>query len=422
VNIAALVPEAGAISASGAHALRMRQMSEPNAAQTASRTLERDPALDGVRGVAVLLVLFHHCVIWSGISTRMWLDREIYRLANSAWLGVDLFFVLSGFLITGVLLEAKGSPAYFRNFYGRRVLRIFPLYFAFLSFAILFFPRWLPAEPAANLVASQGWYWLFISNLQVAAYGWQEPLHLGHLWSLAVEEQFYLLWPLAVFMLGRTALMRLALGCFVTALLIRILRPFEMTHVAAYVLLPTRMDGLAAGAFVALAMRDSISLAAVKRWSAGVLAASVLVLAAFHINYRFLDVDEPVIATVAYTFTAAGFAALVALVVTAADVHPLRRMLSARILTAAGRYSYGIYVVHVPIILFLSQAGLEAGLFRGVLGSSLPGVAVFCIVATIATVSCAVVSFHLIEAPFLRLKRLLPQIPHPRSAIAGSPG
>jgi peptidoglycan/LPS O-acetylase OafA/YrhL len=121
-----------------------------------------------------------------------------------------------------------------------------------------------------------------------------------------------------------------------------------------------------------------------------------------------LNFEEPLVSVIGYTFIAAAFAALIALAITAPADARLRRVLSAMPLVFLGKYSYGLYVVHVPIILFLHDAGLRATQFPRLFGSSLPGVFVFCALGGLLSVACAVVVYHLWEEPFLRLKRHLP--------------
>jgi peptidoglycan/LPS O-acetylase OafA/YrhL len=275
----------------------------------------RIPALDGVRGLAVLLVLFHHLVYYSGIDKTFWWDRQLFKLANSSWLGVDLFFVLSGFLITGILFDAKGSGRYFRSFYGRRVLRIFPLYYGFLAVALLLFPLWLPAESGQALIDSQAWYWFYLSNFHVAFEGWPDPAPMGHFWSLAIEEQFYLLWPLAVWALGRRHLIYLSAACFLTAPLLRIIMPSTLD---IYVLLPTRMDTLAAGAFLALVIRGESGTDALGRWPLLLFsAASAMMVALYLRGDGYLIYHDPVVSTLGYTVIAVAFASLIGLLLTA---------------------------------------------------------------------------------------------------------
>ncbi|HEX6051682.1 MAG TPA: acyltransferase, partial [Gemmatimonadaceae bacterium] len=162
------------------------------------------PALDGVRGLAVALVLVCH-VAWD-FSSPSYMERGLIEVARAGWIGVDLFFVLSGFLITGILLDTRGGPKYFRHFYVRRTLRIFPLYYAILVGVFVITPlvaatrdrRWF-----TDIVDQQGWFWTYTSNVFLAVTGrWEQTGILGHFWSLAVEEQFYLIWPAVVLLLS----------------------------------------------------------------------------------------------------------------------------------------------------------------------------------------------------------------------------
>jgi len=162
------------------------------------------PALDGIRGLAVLLVFYCHTTL---IDPGGALGKLFVSSSRISWAGVDLFFVLSGFLITGILFDAKGKDFYFRNFYARRTVRIFPLYYAFLLVALVLLPIVTPASLADvylhEFPTQKVWYWLYLSNFYQAFH----PTH--HLvfvsWSLAIEEQFYLCWPLVVFLCSRKA-------------------------------------------------------------------------------------------------------------------------------------------------------------------------------------------------------------------------
>jgi len=154
------------------------------------------PELDGLRGLAILYVFFHNVGTHGLGETESFVVKIYSLIADIGWIGVQLFFVLSGFLITGILLEKQCSKDVYKNFYVRRVLRIFPVYY--VSLIILFVlpeaANWdVPwAEKSSDY---QIWYWLYAIN-------WIQPLttglEIGHLWSLAIEEQFYLIWPLLV--------------------------------------------------------------------------------------------------------------------------------------------------------------------------------------------------------------------------------
>src|SRR5687768_12816390 len=201
----------------------------------------REPVLDGVRGVAISAVLWHHFVIYSGFEARVPFDHLLWESGSLGWAGVDLFFVLSGFLITGILYDSRSSGRYYVNFFGRRALRILPLYYGVLVLAFLVLPVFLEPQSAESLTRNQAWYWLYLINVKVALDGWDAAAYLGHFWSLAIEEQFYLIWPLAVRALSRRKLLLVCAVCFIGALGFRFLLPMWLPELAVYVLMPTRM-------------------------------------------------------------------------------------------------------------------------------------------------------------------------------------
>ena len=160
------------------------------------------PALDGLRGVAILAVMLFHLITACGYGSDAWVTRKIIGLTVGLWSGVDLFFALSGFLITGILLRARDQPSYFKNFYMRRALRIFPLYYAALIAIFVVLPYFVVIDtPAVQRVYdAQGWLWAYSEDVAIFVHNedFFDPdwLWVGHFWSLAVEEHFYLVWPL----------------------------------------------------------------------------------------------------------------------------------------------------------------------------------------------------------------------------------
>ena len=201
------------------------------------------PELDGLRGLAILLVLATHYVMVA--PTANFLERGLKSICNHGWAGVDLFFVLSGFLITGILYDCKGQENYFKNFYVRRFLRIFPLYYGFLTVLLL---GMLAAKIAfsqagggphlTNLWDVQPYLWTYTFNL-ACAFG-HGSAHLGQLWSLSVEEQFYLVWPLVIFVCPRKAAVRVCVALIFAALLLRLALTLFVPQVDVYFLTPTR--------------------------------------------------------------------------------------------------------------------------------------------------------------------------------------
>src|SRR5258706_11472560 len=194
----------------GAERRELRDQSAAPDSSQCRNPLERPrlPGLDGLRGLAILMVMMVHFggTTEHGITgAALWFSR----LTGAGWCGVDLFFVLSGFLITGILYDAKGAPGGLRNFYARRVLRIFPLYYGTLVVLFVILPLLAPGpNPGLEKVAQQqGWLWLYLSNFAAVFIGDHTfaggLVQAGDFWALAIEEQFYLVWPLVVLTLRR---------------------------------------------------------------------------------------------------------------------------------------------------------------------------------------------------------------------------
>jgi len=364
------------------------------------------PLLDGVRGLAVLLLLSHQLVLDvlpdAGAPTS---DRLLDRLMQPGWIGVQLFFVLSGFLITGVLLDTKGRGGYFRSFYGRRVLRIFPLYYLLLVVLSFVLPRLghvpplLQADPRAMPLA-----WIYLSNWTLTV-----PAPIGHCWSLAVEEQFYLVWPFVVAALSAP---RLLCFCFVLAALALAFRigvwTLGLSPEIAYQNTFARMDALALGAAGAILLRDP---AAVARWAPGLrralLVAGVAVAIAAILG---LARTGPVTQIAGYSLLAISFALLIAVGVfeQAAGGGRISAALSARPLRLFGKYSYAIYIIHLPLHIFVSKVLLaDVVAFRGE-GRHLAIQLAYAIVMTGVLLALAMLSYHLFEKHFLKLKRYFP--------------
>jgi peptidoglycan/LPS O-acetylase OafA/YrhL len=363
------------------------------------------PVLDGLRGVAILLVLITHFCVF---SYRPFVDLVFMKVAALGWIGVDLFFVLSGYLITGLLSDAKGKPWYFRTFYARRVLRIFPLYYGFLVVLFLVVPLLLSDRPALvqSIKHGEGWYWTYAVNIFLAAGEWEAKSlqRTGHFWSLAIEEQFYLLWPLVVLICRRRTLMWVCAGAILSSFLIRCgMLAVHATPDMVYLLLPSRMDDLAVGAAIALGARNPRGLTA---WFRPALIATGVAgagLSGIVILDHGFDAFGMPMQTVGYTLLAVvlGGVLLIALV-----TRP--PLLADSRLVFFGRYSYGIYVLHPLCLSLLPWLGFSPDRFPTLSGSHIPGVLVFASVAISVSVGFALISWHCYEKHFLKLKRWFP--------------
>jgi peptidoglycan/LPS O-acetylase OafA/YrhL len=356
------------------------------------------PALDGLRGVAILAVILLHFTFYTDATA---VDAVFSSITKSGWAGVDLFFVLSGFLITRILLAAKGAPGYFRNFYARRALRIFPLYYAYLLSVTVVLPLIFPTnEDVAWWSSNAFWHWTYLSNVLPLASGqtaeWSYRPN-GHLWSLSVEEQFYLLWPLVVFLLSRRGLFIACIGIIMGAVAARLTVALATNYAAAYMfLLPARMDTLAIGGLLALACLTHYDLLA--RYAPRALLASGTLLVVLSIPSRRLGMETPLQVSAGLTLLAVFCAALLM-----CSLVNQPRVLGSRFLTTIGKYSYCMYVVHLIAGDFVGRHVRELSI-PAVFGSQLPMELTSVLVGTAVTFGIAWSSWHLWEKHWLKLK------------------
>ncbi|HET9982620.1 MAG TPA: acyltransferase [Longimicrobiales bacterium] len=365
------------------------------------------PTLDGLRGLAILLVFAFHMVKFEPAYSAEWL---VAYPASFGWSGVDLFFVLSGFLITGILYDTKARDDYFRRFYWRRALRIFPLYYATLVLWLWLLPPIGGPGVPTRVGADQLWLWTYLQNLPRAIGSWKTGIRgTQHMWSLAVEEQFYLLWPLAVYFLSRRALLRVAFATIAVSLAFRVAWLAATGNVmGAYVLLPARADALAVGAALALAARGPEGLRGWSTRALGMMAAGAAVLAGVFAHGRYLGWDSPGMATVGFTATAVLYGGLLVLVVTAPAGSRLGRLFGSRAMRFFGKYSYGMYVLGAVSELVGRLFGAQELYALRVGGSALPGAVLASLVYLAANGAVALLSWHLLEKWSLALKDRTP--------------
>jgi peptidoglycan/LPS O-acetylase OafA/YrhL len=326
-------------------------------------------------------------------------------------MGVDLFFVLSGFLITGILYDTKGSANYFRQFYARRVLRIFPLYYGTLAIFLIILPALFPHHwVLQDLKADAAWYWSYLYNMKVATTGYRPSSALGHLWSLAVEEQFYLVWPLAVLWLRTRHLLTVCVVAMLTALVCRITLAVTGYTVLVNVWTLSSMDALAIGAFIAVVVRQPGDLSMMKRWAGTIAAATGLPVAALFAGEAVSLIPHMVLMTVGHTLLAVFFGAILLVVLSSAPTSKIGKAAANPLLRFFGKYSYALYLFH-PLLLWFSPIAWLNLDFRSVptvFGSQLPAYVLWLAFAVGLTMAAALVSWHLWEKQFLKLKRLFP--------------
>jgi peptidoglycan/LPS O-acetylase OafA/YrhL len=359
-------------------------------------------SLDGFRGLAVLLVFIFHAANTTHLTSPIFATAG--WLGRGGWMGVDLFFVLSGFLITGILADSIDKPRYFSNFYVRRTLRIFPLFYGVFLLLLLMTPI-LHLEWKLGHLS----YLLYLQNITANVDPGLKDLPpavtLAHFWSLAVEEQFYLAWPLTLWLIrDRRKLMRLCVVLAVASLFLRIAlvsSGFIGRHDAwnwIYDSLPTHWDGLLMGAWLALAIRRWPVEEVIRRtrWPLVIALASFAVVV---VESRDLMYLTPWMSTLGFSAVAITFAGLLLRCLVPGSIPG--KFFESGALRFLGRYSYGIYVYHrlfSPLLGHLLY-WLEARLHSRALGAC-----VFLVVWFGGSVAVAWLSFHLFESRFLRLK------------------
>jgi len=370
--------------------------------------IAHSPALDGLRGLAILLVLAHHLTLVQPITV---FDASALALLHTGWAGVDLFLVLSGFLITGILIDARGSDRYFVSFYARRTLRIIPLYYllVFFSYHVLpRFPTWYQRLVGQGDVPPERDFWLFLSNFTMAQRDQIQHGILGVSWSLAIEEQYYIVWAALVWLCPPGVLGTLCGAIVIVAPILRALAiAAGASEIEVYVLTPYRADALAAGGWLAWATRAPIA-ALVHGYGpaaaiAGIGGVSALTWWDGHTSW-----DGGVKQVIGYSFLTLTASGLLLLATQSATRGWVKRVLSLPPLQTFGRYSYCLYLIHLPVMWTVRYTLFDPTRAPLVFGSVWPAQLLFWGLVIAPAVGLSWVSWRCVEQPILRLKRFFP--------------
>ena len=358
--------------------------------------------LDAIRGLGIGLVLINH----------FWPEKSafVFQLGQLGWIAMDAFFVLSGFLITGILLDSQARPDYFSNYYIRRALRIFPLYYLTLLLGIVMLKLEAGGSAYRSFVqnwGSPGWFFVYLGNIKESIVGQTPPnVYFSVLWSLQIEEQFYLLFPFLIRYMRRDHLVRL-LWCLVflspvCRLLFYLWVPDKV--MIQYVLLPCHMEGLALGALIAIRFRSG-------SWEipkAPLMAGTGLLLLVTSLGSYFSKSPSPGMSCISlfarlpgYTMSSFGCAGLVLCLILFRG-SPYTRLLRTPAVRYMAVISYGIYLLHPLVSRFVRSWDVPALDY---------GTYLRFFVAASLSVAAASVSWFAFERPLARLKdRIAPRL------------
>jgi peptidoglycan/LPS O-acetylase OafA/YrhL len=381
--------------------LKQRTLRRSSSAEFWGVCLKRLSQLDGIRGFAVSSVLVCHLVpiLGIGIGKNM-VAKALYRLLIPGWLGVDVFFVLSGFLITGIILKERTQPDFWSNFYLRRGFRILPAFFAIFTLTLLAAHFYLPVVHISTT-------YVLMSTFFLANWAPDQFPFLLHIWSLAVEEQFYFLWPQGCRHLDNLKIFKLALALASGSLLLRVGLAFaHVNPYTIYEITPTRIDGISCGAALAAGItlpRVHIFLARYWRRIAVVAGTALpVIFVLLHGRLNGFDATSQMLAIPPAVVLAAMliFGAVESTLPTA-----LSRFFGNPLMTYLGKRSYGLYLIHEPLRVAVTESRDHGSL--AVLPSGVGANTILALSVLAASLILTEISWRLIESPAQNLRRRL---------------
>lgn len=348
------------------------------------------PALDGLRGIAIILILLNHHFSWVPI------------IKNTCWVGVDLFFVISGFLITRILLNTRSDNYFFRNFYVKRSFRIFPAYYLTLGIFLIAIANLQLFKIQWDYYFSHLWHlifyfqnWLYILNPI------PEPqMIFFHFWSLAIEEQFYIVFPLLVWLLKTPGKIFTLLLCILTAsilyraAIIYYLQPNTEQFLARYM---TRVDGICVGALLAI-INCSKQGVDIKHSLAKVFLPFLLAHVLLFLVIKISHSSFPHFAVMGYTTISILFGILLMLAIR--EKGSVFKTLNQSLLKFFGKISYGLYLIHFPIIVIITYYAGSIPLVEKL--NSILGLAGFSTLTALFAIGVSYLSHKYFEVPILK--------------------
>jgi len=365
------------------------------------------PQVDGLRGLCLLFVYLHHSWVYGLPSGKNLDPHSIFLgLVEYGWVGVTFFFTLSGFLITRILRSSRSDENYYRKFYIRRALRIFPVYYGFLVAMLLLAISILAVRPNwgvfSDMMSEWPWALIYGLNLHFAWVGAWSATLISHAWSLCVEEQFYLIWPLFVRWRGRSGLFKVSVAMCAVAFALRIVLAFDgLPEIISRVLTPAVADGFGFGALAAL-LSEKPQPGIARR---AFIASSVVFFVSFVLAQKLIP-ENPIYFSDAFPFIAALWFGTLLWWAAVAEPRALG-FLAARAPRNLGRSSYVMYLMHQPLFV-LFGVPVTSMVIRWFGVSTQAAIVLTAVVFLVPTWLASNVVYYFYERRFLALKDKVP--------------
>lgn len=359
------------------------------------------PALDGLRGLAVLMVIFFHSADFAYVMAEVdlsgvWYGYYTLRLLGQT--GVDLFFVLSGFLITGILIDTCKIKNALKTFYIRRALRLLPLYYVVLFFTL----GGLVLFPGGDGTFLKIVLHFFYLQNYMPTFSSDIFMYMSHTWSLAIEEQFYLFWPVLFLFFYRKSprkALLLCVGLVISSWFFRWFLSDIGQHKLAYTTLFSRMDELCMGGLLSVLFTSyKERLVQYADMFGYIMLAMALLLFGSLLVYGQAVAPKIVMIETGLTYCSIFYTALLAHILLSERRSPIQKCLSTPLLGNMGRISYGMYVFHVPIMFIIGKY------FYSYHFSFIVSQMILLVGGGVVTFIIASLSYRYLERPILNLK------------------